>query len=151
MISTRLAIKTANTHTRVDLNLQILLNEPVDIFAWPTFLPACIADEYDVLWTNELMQKIIDAAVKKDIAIEINEPAKVPKIKSVKMARKAGAKFTFGNDSRSDRAGKFEYCFQIAKQGGLTKKDMFVLKPDGKKAIKRKTRDSQLSMVGAGV
>jgi len=25
----------------------------------------------------------------------------------------------------------------MAKQGGLTKKDMFVLKPDGKKAIQR--------------
>jgi len=30
----------------------------------------------------------------------------------------------------------------MAKQGGLTKKDMFVLKPDGKKAIQRKNRDS---------
>ena len=40
------------------------------------------------------------------------------------------------------RAGKFEYCFQMSKQGGLTKKDMFVLKPDGKKAIQRKTKDS---------
>jgi len=42
------------------------------------------------------------------------------------------------------RAGKLEYCLQMAKQGGLTKKDMFVLKPDGKKAIQRKIRDSQL-------
>jgi len=85
-----------------------------------------------------------DEALKKDIAIEINEPAKVPKIKFVKMAKKAGAKFTFGTDSRSNRAGKFEYCLQMAKQSGLTKKDMFVLKPDGKKAIQRKNRDSQL-------
>jgi len=142
--NTKVADKEAFMKRYVDFNLQILSSEPVDIFAWPTFLPACIADEYDVLWTNELMQKIIDAAVKKDIAIEINEPAKVPKIKFVKMAKKAGAKFTFGTDSRSNRAGKFEYCLQMAKQGGLTKKDMFVLKPDGKKAIQRKIRDSQL-------
>jgi len=32
----------------------------------------------------------------------------------------------------------------MAKQVSLTKKDMFVLKPDGKKAIQRKFRDSQL-------
>jgi hypothetical protein len=32
----------------------------------------------------------------------------------------------------------------MAKQGGLTKKDMFVLKPDGKKAIQRKTMDSHV-------
>ena len=136
---TKVADKEAFMKRYVDFNLQILSNEPIDIFAWPTFLPACIADEYDALWTNERMQKIIDVAVKKDIAIELNELARVTKIKFVKMAKKAGAKFTFGTDSRNDRAGKFKYCLQIAKQGGLTIKDMFVPKPDGKKAIQRAT------------
>ena len=134
---TKVADKEAFMKRYVDFNLQILSSEPIDIFAWPTFLPACIADEYDALWTDERMQKIIDVAVKKDIAIELNELAKVPKIKFVKMAKKAGAKFTFGTDSRNDRAGKFEYCLQMAKQGGLTIKDMFVPKPDGKKAVQR--------------
>jgi histidinol phosphatase-like PHP family hydrolase len=134
---TKVADKEAFMKRYVDFNLQILSSEPIDIFAWPTFLPACIADEYDTLWTDERMQKIIDVAVKKDIAIELNELAKVPKIKFVKMAKKAGAKFTFGTDSRNDSAGKFEYCLQIAKQGGLTIKDMFVPKPGGKKAVQR--------------
>ena len=134
---TKVADKEAFMKRYVDFNLQILSSEPIDIFAWPTFLPACIADEYDALWTDERMQKIIDVAVKKDIAIELNELAKVPKIKFVKMAKRAGAKFTFGTDSRNDRAGKFEYCLQMAKQGGLTIKDMFVPKPDGKKAVQR--------------
>jgi histidinol phosphatase-like PHP family hydrolase len=134
---TKVADKEAFMKRYVDFNLQILSSEPIDIFAWPTFLPACIADEYDALWTDERMQKIIDVAVKKDIAIELNELAKVPKIKFVKMAKKAGAKFTFGTDSRNDSAGKFEYCLQIARQGGLTIKDMFVPKPDGKKAVQR--------------
>lgn len=134
---TRVADKEAFMERYVDFILQILSSEPIDIFGWPTFLPACIADEYDTLWTNERMQKIIDAAVKKDIAIELNESAKVPKIKFVKMAKKAGAKFTFGTDSRNDSAGKLEYCLQIAKQSNLTIKDMFVPKPDGKKAVQR--------------
>jgi histidinol phosphatase-like PHP family hydrolase len=134
---TKVADKEAFMERYIDFNLQILSSEPIDIFAWPTFLPACIAEEYDALWTGERMQKIIDVAVKKDIAIELNELAKVPKIKFVKMAKKAGAKFTFGTDSRNNSAGKFEYCLQIAKQGGLTIKDMFVPKPDGKKAVQR--------------
>jgi histidinol phosphatase-like PHP family hydrolase len=134
---TKVVDKEAFMKRYVDFNLQILSSEPIDIFAWPTFLPACIADDYDALWTNERMQKIIDVAVKKDIAIELNELAKVPKIKFVKMAKKAGAKFAFGTDSRNDSAGKFEYCLQIAKQGGLTVKDMFVPKPDGEKAVQR--------------
>jgi histidinol phosphatase-like PHP family hydrolase len=134
---TKVADKESFMKRYVDFNLHILSSEPIDIFAWPTFLPACIADEYDALWTDERMQKIIDVAVKKDIAIELNELAKVPKIKFVKMAKQAGIKFTFGTDSRNDSAGKFEYCLQIAKQGGLTIKDMFVPKPDGKKATQR--------------
>jgi histidinol phosphatase-like PHP family hydrolase len=139
---TKVADKEAFMKRYVDFNLQILSDEPIDIFAWPTFLPACIAEEYDTLWTNERMQKIIDIAVKKEIAIEINEQAKVPKIEFVNMAKKAGAKFTFGTDSRNDKAGQFEYCLQIAQQAGLAEKDMFVPKPDGKKAIQRKTMDS---------
>ena len=64
--NTKVADKEAFMKRYVDFNMQILSSEPVDIFAWPTFLPACIADEYDVLWTNELMQKIIDAAKAED-------------------------------------------------------------------------------------
>ncbi len=139
---TKVEDKEAFMKRYVDFNLQVLSSEPIDIFAWPTFLPACIADQYDVLWTDELMQKIIDVALKKDIAIEINEPARVPKIKFIQMAKKAGAKFAFGTDSRNDKAGKFKYCLQMAEQAGLTKKDMFVPKPEGKKAIQRKNIDS---------
>jgi len=130
---TKVEDKEAFMKRYFDFNLQILTSEPVDIFAWPTFLPTCIADEYDTLWTDERMKKIIDLAVKKDIAIEINEPAKVPKLKFIKMAKVAGAKFTFGTDSRGNSAGQLKYGLQMAKQAGLTKKDMFVLKPDGKK------------------
>ena len=83
------------------------------------------------------MQKLVDIAVKKDIAIEINEFAKVPKARFIRMAKEAGLKFTFGTDSRDERAGKFEYCLQMVKQCGLTQKHMFTPKPEGQKAIQR--------------
>jgi histidinol phosphatase-like PHP family hydrolase len=121
----------------MDFNLQVLTQEPIDIFAWPTYLPTAIAQEYDALWTRARMQKLIDVAVKKGIALEINEMAKVPKPRFITMAKEAGAKFTFGTDSRDERAGQFKYCLQMVKQGGLTRKDMFSLRPDGQKAIQR--------------
>jgi len=122
----------------VDLNMQVLTTEPIDIFGWTTFLPKDIAEDYDTLWTDDIMRMMIDAAVKNDIAFEINEYAKVPKLKFVKMAKAAGAKFTFGSDShQGTNAGLFTYGLEIAKQAGLTKEDMFVLKPDGKKAVQR--------------
>lgn len=120
-----------------EFKLRVLTEEPIDIFAWPTYLPTCISQDYDVLWTEQRMQKLVDLVVKRKIAIEINEFAKVPKPRFLRMAKEAGAKFTFGTDSRDERAGKFEYCLQMARQCGLTKEHMFTPQPDGQKAIQR--------------
>ena len=45
----------------VDRIVAILSHEPVDIYVNPTFLPECIAQEYDALWTKERMRKVIEA------------------------------------------------------------------------------------------
>jgi histidinol phosphatase-like PHP family hydrolase len=135
--STRVPDKQAFMDRYFDFNVRVLTEEPIDIFAWPTYLPSAISQDYDTLWTDERMQKIVDILVKKDIAIEINEIAKVPKARFINIAKNAGAKFTFGTDSRDERAGKFEYCLQMAKQCELSEKNMFKLKPDGQKAIQR--------------
>jgi len=119
-----------------EFNLRVL-EEPIDIFAWPTYLPTCISQDYDVLWTDERMHKLVETVVKKDIAIEINEFAKVPKARFITLAKEADAKFTFGTDSRDERAGKLEYCLQMVQQCGLTEKNMFTPKPQGQKAIQR--------------
>jgi len=129
--------KQAFIERYVDFNLQILMQEPIDIFAWPTYLPTAVSQEYDALWTQTRMQKLVDVVVKKGIALEINELAKVPKARFITMAKEAGAKFTFGTDSRDERAGRFDYCLQMAKECRLAKKDMFSPKPDGEKAIQR--------------
>ena len=122
----------------VDFNMQVLTTEPIDIFGWTTYLPEDIAEDYDTLWTDEIMKKMIDAAIKNDIAFEINEYAKVPKLKFVKMAKEAGAKFSFGSDShQGTNAGIFTYGLELAKKAGLTKEDIFVPKADGKKAVQR--------------
>ncbi|MBN1975708.1 MAG: hypothetical protein JW787_18890, partial [Sedimentisphaerales bacterium] len=122
----------------VDFNMQVLTTEPIDIFGWTTYLPKEIAEDYDALWTDDIMRMMIDTAVKNDIAFEINESAKILKLKFVKMAKEAGAKFTFGSDShQGTNAGIFTYGLELAKQAGLTKEDMFVLKPDGEKAVQR--------------
>ncbi len=116
---------------------RVLTEEPIDIFAWPTYLPTCISQDYDTLWTDERMHQIVELAVKQDIAIELNEFAQVPKPRFVTMAKEAGLKFTFGTDSRDTRAGKFDYCLQMARQCGLTAKHMFTPKPDSQKAVQK--------------
>jgi histidinol phosphatase-like PHP family hydrolase len=111
----------------VDFSLYIIDNEPIDIFAWPMYLPKCIENQYDYLWTDERMKKIITAAVNKNIAIEINEKAKVPSARFIKMAKSAGAKFTFGTDSRGPDSAHLDYCLKMVELCKLTDKDMFNL------------------------
>jgi hypothetical protein len=115
-----------------------VMHEPIDIYANATFLPDQIAGEYDALWTPERMQKVIDAAVKNDVAIEINNRYKIPSAAFIKAAKTAGAKFSFGTNNADANLGRLEYPIQMVKQCGLAWQDIFVPKPAGQKPIQVK-------------
>ena len=110
----------------VDFNVQIISIAPIDIFANPTFLPHCIADEYDALWTGERMRKVIEAAVESDVAIEINSRYKIPTLTFIKLAKDAGVKFSFGSNTHGEEVGMLEYCLEISKEVELTRGDLFM-------------------------
>lgn len=107
---------------------QVMTTEPIDIFGWPTFLPVPIARHYSQLWTPKRVDRIIEMAKAKKLAIEINEVAHVPDETFITRARKAGLKFTFGTDSRNEHATHFYYCYQMAQKCDLTEADMFEIK-----------------------
>jgi hypothetical protein len=105
----------------------ILENEPIDIYVNPTFLPEVLADDYDTLWTDARMKKVIDAAVKNDVAIEINGRYKLPSERFLRMAKEAGVKFTFGtNNAGADDLGDWSYPLEMQRALGLGWQDMFV-------------------------
>jgi len=108
--------------------VRILSEEPIDIFARPTYLPINFARHYDQIWTEERMLTIIELAKERDIALEISENVRVPSIKFVELAKAAGTRFTFGTNARNDNAGNLYYCIKVAKKCGLTEKDMFAPK-----------------------
>jgi histidinol phosphatase-like PHP family hydrolase len=105
---------------------QVMTNEPINIFAWPTFLPVPIARQYSRLWTDRRVSRILELAKAKKLAIEINEVAHVPDEKFITQAKRAGLKFTFGTDSRNEHAAHFYYCYQMAQRCGLLQGDMYV-------------------------
>ncbi len=121
--------------TLVERILGILDREPIDIYVNPTFLPDCIAREYDALWTPERMRQVVDAAVRNGVAIEINARYRLPSPAFIKMAKRAGAKFTFGTNNGDRVIGALDYCLEMVRECGLTERDMFVPKPDGRKPI----------------
>ncbi len=124
--------------TLVARTVGILTNEPIDIYVNPTFLPAEIAEEYDALWTEARMDKVIAAAVENGVAIEINARYRLPSERFIRRAKAAGATFAFGTNNGGRDLGQLAYSRMVARRCGLTAKDMFVPKPDGKKPVQVK-------------
>jgi histidinol phosphatase-like PHP family hydrolase len=108
-------------------NLQIL-SEPITIWANPTYLPDALISRYDELWTDTRMKSLINAAVKNNVAIEINSRFKVPNAKFIKMAKVMGAHFTFGSNQHDVGLGDITWSIDIAKECGLSMKDFFIPK-----------------------
>ena len=118
--------------------VKILDEEPVDIYVNPTFLPAVIAREYDALWTPERMQRIVDAAKRNGVAIELNSRYRLPGMAFIKLAKQAGLKFTLGVNNIDANLGRDEYGLEVIQACGLTYKDFWMPKPDGQKPIQLK-------------
>jgi hypothetical protein len=111
----------------VSKTVGILETEPIDVYANPTFLPAAIAGRYDELWTEDRMDRVIDAAVRNGVAIEIGARYRLPSEAFLRRAKAKGARFTFGtNNAGPDDLGDWSYPLEMQRRLGLTWKDMFV-------------------------
>jgi hypothetical protein len=105
----------------------IISSEPINVHVNPTFLPDKLMPEYDALWTEARMTKVIDACVAKGVAIEINCRYRIPSQKFIQLAKDKGAKFTIGtNNGGKEDVGKLEYAVEIIKACGLTKENMWI-------------------------
>jgi histidinol phosphatase-like PHP family hydrolase len=109
----------------VDYHVEVMSKQPLDILANPTFLPEVLQADYDRLWTEGRMRKVIDATVKYRMAIEINSRYRVPRLRFLTMARDAGLKFSFGSNAHTaDAIGNIDYGVEIYRELGL-KLDQF--------------------------
>jgi histidinol phosphatase-like PHP family hydrolase len=121
-----------------DFHIRVMAQEPIDILANPTFLPEAIAAQADALWTPQRMKRIIDAAADYGVAIEINSRYRLPSLPFLQMAKKARVKFSFGSNIHGLDVGRLDYCIEVAKSLGLTRKDIFTPAPQGRKAVERR-------------
>ncbi len=124
----------------VDRILGVLNREPIDIYVNPTFLPKAMAADYDRLWTPERVERVIEAAQRNDVAIEINNTYRIPSPRFIQAAKKAGVKFSFGTNNAGKNLGRLEYCLEMIQECGLTPEDMFMPKPDGQKPVQKRFR-----------
>jgi histidinol phosphatase-like PHP family hydrolase len=109
----------------VDFHLQVMAT-PIDIMANFSFLPDAILDQYDALWTEERMDRVIAAAVEHGVAIEINARYCIPSAKYLQRARVQGARFTFGSNYHGADVGQLDYCVRMVQELGLTRADIWM-------------------------
>lgn len=111
----------------VDRAVEIINTETFDIFVNPTFLPQALQPEYDSLWTSSRMERVIDACIANDVAIEINNRYKIPSENFIKLAKEKGGKFSIGtNNEGIHDVSRLEYAIKIINDCGLTADDMYI-------------------------
>lgn len=123
----------------VDWHVEIMTREPIDVFVNVSWLPASFAGDYESLWTDARMRRVIDAAVKYGIAVEISSGFELPKPRFLRLVKEAGLKFAFGSNGRYPKMGLLDYSTRMATELGLTPEDMFVPAAEGKKAVQRRS------------
>jgi histidinol phosphatase-like PHP family hydrolase len=122
----------------VEWHVEIMTREPIDILANLTWLPAGMLEQWELYWTPPRMQKVIAAALKYTVALEISSSFRLPKLPFLKLAKAAGAKFSFGSNGRYPNMGKLDYSFEMASQLDLKPADLFTPSSDGLKAVQRR-------------
>lgn len=117
-----------NEEQYMDLIVQKIvevMQEPMDVYVNPNFLPDVMNDRYDEFWTEERMDKVIEAMVTTGKVLEINHRYKIPNKAFILKAKEAGLKFTFGTNNADSDFGKLEYCIQMKDECGITAADMY--------------------------
>jgi histidinol phosphatase-like PHP family hydrolase len=118
----------------------IFEKEPIDIYANPTYLPAQLSPNYDALWTEPRMLRLIRAAKANDVAIELNGN-RLPSEKFVRLAKAEGIKFAFAtNNTGADDLKRCEYGLEMVTACRLTWQDFWTPRPVGDRAVDRKPK-----------
>lgn len=104
-----------------------VLGEPITILANPTYLPKQLADRYEHFWTEERMNAVIQLAVKKGVALEIQAESAFPNEKFIRMAKAAGATFSVGTNNFAEERISMDRWFEMIEKCGLEEDDFLKL------------------------
>jgi hypothetical protein len=111
--------------------IEKVVSEPIAIYVNPTYLPNEIADQYDELWTDERIDRVVNALVENDVALEINSRTNLPGERIIKKAKDAGVKFAMGtNNTSSDNLGKLDWAIQMIEKYNIQPSDMYLPSPE---------------------
>lgn len=119
----------------------MLKEQPIDLFAIPTYLPEALAARRERLWTAARMKRVVEAAAAGGVAIELNDRYRVPSVEFVMMAKEAGCKFALGTgNSGAEDLKRSEYGLEMIAKCKLGWQDFFVPGAWQARAVERKWR-----------
>jgi histidinol phosphatase-like PHP family hydrolase len=72
------------------------------------------------------MGRVVEAAARQRVAIEINNRYRIPSEAFLRKAHAAGVKLTCGTNNAGTDLGDWAYCLEMQEALGLTWKDMWV-------------------------
>ena len=105
-----------------------VVNEPITILANPTYLPNKVKHRYDDFWTEDRMGKLIDAAVKNNVALEIQAGTEFPNKKFIELAMKKGAKISIGRNNTDDKPNELKRSLDWLEELNVKPENMLDLK-----------------------
>ena len=133
-----MADKQAFMDRYVDWYVAIIEQQPIDILANVSWLPAPLAADYDTYWTPERVRRVADTAARHGVALEISSGYQLPKRSFLKSPRRRESSSRFGTNGRYPNMGKLDYSLVMARELGLTRTDLFTPAPEGQKAVQRR-------------
>ena len=113
---------------RIFKNSMAIVNEPITIFANPTYLPNRLVPRYDEFWTKDRMLQFIDAAVKNNVALEIQAGTNFPTKEFIILAIEKGAKITIGRNNNNDRINELKRSLDWLEELDIKPEHMLDLK-----------------------
>jgi hypothetical protein len=109
----------------VDATVGVISGEPIDVFVNPFFLPTAMMDDYEALWTDERIARVVNALAENGVALEVNARYRIPNARTIRAAMAAGVPLAFGTNNAVPEIGKLEYCFEMMDECGITAANMY--------------------------
>ncbi len=98
----------------------------LNIWASATLLPESLIPEYDQLWNPARMAKVIDAAKRNNVAIEVCNQKRIPSMSFLKLAKEKGCLFSNGGLFRENQMTEPLYFYEVIGQCKLDYKDVYI-------------------------
>jgi hypothetical protein len=125
----------------VERVVRMLTEQPLDIYAIPTYLPPAIDGQRAKLWTPARLKRVAEAAAQNGVAIELSDRFRLPSEDFIRLAQQAGAKFALGTgNSGAEDLRRSEYGLEMIQRCKLGWQDFFVPGAWRPRAIDRKWR-----------